>query len=85
MVGGNITGVIEKKTTVSNGIGENVPGWTEEVALRGWLDLCSGESKYIMYNSKVQESTHVFMCVTTRNSMLNRMRMVIKGKSMMCL
>lgn len=30
--------------------------------LTGWLDLSSGDSSYAVYDAKIQESTHVFVC-----------------------
>ena len=83
VIGGNTTGIIETRTAQKNAIGEQTLTWTEAVRLRGWLDLSSGDSRYTAYNSKIQESTHVFICdytplpddVTAENA-----RMVIGGK-----
>ena len=60
-IGGNITGEIQKKTTVINEIGERIPTWETIKAIRGWLDLSNGDSKYNSFNAKIQESTHVFI------------------------
>lgn len=62
MIGGNIDGELQVKTTVKNEIGESIPAWKTVKVIRGWLDLSSGDSKYTNYNAKIQESTHVFIC-----------------------
>lgn len=82
-IGGNITAVIQTATTAQNAIGEQVKIWAAVQTLKGWLDLTSGDSKYLTYNAKIQESTHVFVAdfvalasgIAAENS-----RMVINGK-----
>lgn len=61
MIGGNIVGIIQMKTTEKNGIGEKVPVWHDVVALAGFLDLQAGDSKRTTFNAKIQESTHIFI------------------------
>ena len=39
-----------------------VDTWHDVVALKGFLDLSSGDSKYTTYDAKIQESTHIFIC-----------------------
>ena len=83
MIGGNIQGLIQVSTTEKNEIGEAVKSWADVQTITGWLDLSSGDSKYIVYSAKVQESTHVLVAdyvqldirITAENS-----RMVIGGK-----
>ena len=83
MIGGNISAVIQIYTAATNEIGENVKTWADVQTLTGWLDYASGDSKYTVYRTKTQESTHVFVCdyvpldtrITEENS-----RMVIGGK-----
>ena len=83
MIGGNIQGLIQVSTTEKNEIGEAVKSWADVQTITGWLDLSSGDSKYTVYSTKVQESTHVFVAdyvqldnrITAENS-----RMVIGGK-----
>lgn len=82
-IGGNLTAVIQISTTSKNAIGEQVKTWTDAQTLKGWLDLSGGDSRYMTYYAKIQESTHVFICdyvkigdwITAENS-----RMVIGGK-----
>lgn len=83
-IGGNITGVLQTKTTSKNAIGESVATWETRHMLTGFLDLANGDSRRTVYNAKIQESTHYFICdfvqiqsgVTPENS-----RMVINGKN----
>lgn len=62
MIGGNVEAIVQQKDGFTmNEIGERVPAWVDLMTLNGWLDLSSGESKYT-YNTKLQESTHMFLC-----------------------
>lgn len=82
-IGGNITAVIQARTSTQNTIGEQVQSWADAQTIRGWLDLSSGDSRYTTYYAKIQESTHIFVAdyvplasgITAENS-----RMVIGGK-----
>lgn len=82
-ISGNVTVIIQTSATTTNEIGEQVQQWTDTATLRGWLDLSGGDSKYSVYNAKVQESTHVFVAdyqalpadLTAENS-----RLVCRGK-----
>lgn len=60
-IGGNIEGILQKKTTSKNDIGETVAQWTDYISHVGFLDLQSGDSKHTNFNAKLQESTHVFV------------------------
>lgn len=61
MIGGNTTVEIQTMTSTKNAIGEGVKAWTTVQTLVGWIDLMNGEAKYTSFNSKIQESTHVFV------------------------
>lgn len=61
-IGGNTDAVIQVSTTTKNAIGEQVKTWQDVQTLHGWLDLQSGDSRYRVYNAKIQESSHVFVC-----------------------
>lgn len=61
-ISGNKTLELQIKTAVKNEIGEQVPTWQTIHTLTGFLDLSSGDSRYINYNAKTQESTHLFVC-----------------------
>lgn len=83
MIGGNITAVIQTRTTQVNAIGEQVKTWADAVTLKGYLDLSGGSAQYQTFNAKIMESTHFFICdykplpdtVTAENS-----RMIIHNK-----
>lgn len=62
MIGGNITVQVQVSTSEKNKIGEMVPTWHPVMDLKGFLDLQSGDSKHNVFNAKIQESTHVFVC-----------------------
>lgn len=82
MIGGNAKAIIQiKDSEESNAIGEYQTIWIDKKVITGFLDLSSGDSKYLPNNAKVQESTHIFICdyvflsVTSENS-----RMIIDNQ-----
>ena len=82
-IGGNITGVIQTKTTVKNAIGESEQTWADKFSQTGWLGMQSGEQKRSTFSAKIEESTHVFLC--DYHSGIYALadqdtRMIIKGK-----
>lgn len=83
-VGGNVTAQLQLNTgTAKNEIGEVIPKWITANTLSGWLDLSSGDSKRTVYDAKIQESTHIFLCdfsqldkrIKAENS-----RLLVKGR-----
>lgn len=62
LIGGNKTIEIQIRTATDNDIGEQLETWETVETLKGFLDLMNGDSKYTNYNTKIQESTHVFIC-----------------------
>ena len=84
MIGGNIKADIQICGTAENEIGESVKLWETVQTLKGWLDLSGGDSEYSVYNAKIQESTHVFICdYVTPDSRIaaENSRMLINGKA----
>ncbi|MGI6501253.1 MAG: hypothetical protein ACOX1S_10330 [Anaerostipes sp.] len=62
-IGGNISALLQVKDEgTKNAIGERVHSWFDVTALKGWLDLSNGDSKYVNFSAKIQESTHIFIC-----------------------
>lgn len=61
-IGGNVAGTLQTASVSPNAIGEQVPTWTDQQQLFGWLDLMTGGTGYAAYNAKIMESTHVFLC-----------------------
>ena len=61
-IGGNIYGRIQTKQAVKNEIGEAELTWADAYRHLGWLDLQSGDSERNNHKTKLEESTHVFLC-----------------------
>lgn len=62
MIGGNVQARIEiKGEQTKNAIGERVSGWTPVQTLIGFIDYSGGDSKRQSYDTKLQESTHIFI------------------------
>ena len=81
-IGGNITGTIQTYTTVKNAIGESEKTWSDAFRQVGWLGLQSGDSDYSNHNTKMEESSHVFLCDFRSDiyALADRdTRMIIKG------
>ena len=62
MIGGNISLQLQINTTTVDEIGSRVQKWTPVQSLYGWLDYISGEAGRANYHTKIEESTHVFVC-----------------------
>lgn len=83
MIGGNATVTLQTRSSSSvNEIGERVTVWTDVVTLTGWLDLMSGDSKRAPFDTKLQDSTHMFICDYTALDGISpeRARLVASGK-----
>jgi len=82
---GNTTALLQVKTTTRNAIGEAVEAWnTVHTINNGILSLQSGDSRNNVYNAKIQESTHVFLCnyfVMDSSVKAENTRMLINGKT----
>ena len=61
-IGGKTKIELQTRTTTENDIGEQVESWKTVEELVGFLDLSGGDSKYTIYNAKIEQSTHVFIC-----------------------
>ena len=83
MIGGNIIAELQKKTVTKDKNGIQKADWSTIMEITGWLDLSGGDSKYTVYNAKIEESTHIFLAdyvefpeeITAENS-----RLSVKGK-----
>lgn len=63
MIGGNIKALLQiQNGTEKNEVGAAVQKWETAHEIKGFLDLSNGDSKRTVYNAKVQESTHIFIC-----------------------
>lgn len=62
-IGGNKTlNLFIKDNYTRNEIGELIGSKMAYKSVIGFLDYQNGDSKYINYNAKVLESTHIFIC-----------------------
>ena len=61
-IGGNTEAMLQINVPIENEIGSMIDTWHDVVALKGFLDLSSGDSKHTTYDAKIQESTHIFIC-----------------------
>ena len=83
LIGGNVVAEIQTQTTTRNEIGEAVKSWQTVQRIKGYLDLLGGDSKYLSYNTKLRESTHVFVADYVKlNPTIKEetSRMVVKNK-----
>ena len=63
MIGGNVTALLQVKDEGTfNAIGEREHTWSDVTALKGWIDLQTGESNRVDHDAKIQKSTHIFLC-----------------------
>ena len=63
MIGGNVTAVLQAKTSSKNAFGEKVETWSDLQLLRGFLDYAGGDGSYRSnYRGSVEETTHLFIC-----------------------
>ena len=63
MIGGNITAVLQTKTTTKNAFGEKVETWNDVQLLKGFLDFTGGDGSYKSnFKGSVEETTHIFIC-----------------------
>lgn len=62
MIGGNVTATLKTKSFTVNEIGEKIATWNNYKTIRGFLDFQSESTGRTKYNSKIVDSTHVFIC-----------------------
>ena len=62
LIGGNTIGYIQTRTVTTDDIGEQLEDYVTVLQLNGFLDYLSGEENIRNYDSKLRESTHVFIC-----------------------
>lgn len=63
MIGGNITAVLQTKTTSKNAFGEKIESWSDFQILKGFLDFTGGDGSYKSnFKGSVEETTHIFIC-----------------------
>ena len=84
MIGGNVTAVLQTKTTTKNAFGEKIEEWIDVQLLNGFLDFAGGDGSYKSnFKGAVEETTHVFICdydKITSEATPTQYRMVIDNK-----
>lgn len=82
-IGGNtVCDLICESGYTINEIGEKVPERALYKSLTGFLDLSNGDSRFMTYNTKLQESTHIFICdYVNIEKNASELRAVINGKT----
>lgn len=83
MIGGNTNLVLQLKTTAENNIGESVEQWEAVQTLCGWLDYQSGDTQRNSFNTKMEQTTHFFICdYTELNSCITNenARAIVNGQ-----
>ena len=61
-IGGNTNLILKIKSQVENEIGEKETIWVDYKTIHGFIDFMSETTGKTNYNSKIVESTHVFVC-----------------------
>ena len=59
---GNTNLILKIKSQVENEIGEKETTWVDYKTIHGFIDFMSETTGKTNYNSKIVESTHVFVC-----------------------
>lgn len=63
MIGGRTIALLQvKEPAEKNAVGERPVEWLDVTSLKGFLDYMVGDSENENYKTKIQESTHIFMC-----------------------
>jgi len=60
-INGNVTALIQTKTTEKNDIGESIETWEDYQSVKGWLDYSTGEAN-VTLRGKLEDTTHYFFC-----------------------
>ena len=81
-IGGNTKGLLQAKNGGSyNAIGERVLEWVTSNELTGYLDMQSQTSNKSNYQTKMEESTHMFICdYVAIDKKIDNKRMVIENE-----
>ena len=61
-IGGNTEAVLQTFESTENEIGEAVKTWNSIMTVNGFLDLIGEDTDIGSFKTKLQQSTHVFIC-----------------------
>ena len=79
-IGGNVQAIVQIKKTKRNDLGETITEFTDLKIIQGFLDYMSGESSFAVYNSKLENTTHIFICDYEDLPEENEIRFLINDK-----
>ena len=79
MIGGNISAVLQVKTSSKNAYGGLINEWQPVTTIKGFLDFVGGDGSYkSAYKGAVEETTHLFICDYLKlNNEATRCRLII--------
>lgn len=82
MIGGNTKALLQEQREIgTNDIGESVQEWVTLIELKGFLDFQGQSTNRNTYNSKLEESTDLFICdYKNFNKEAENKRMLIDNK-----
>ena len=84
MIGGNITAILQTKTSSKNSFGEKVETWNNVTSITGFLDFTGGDGSYKSnFKGAVEETTHIFICdydKVASEATPTQSRLIISGK-----
>ena len=83
MIGGNVTAVLQTKTSSKNALGEKVDTWSDLQLLKGFLDFTGGDGSYKSnFKGSVEETTPIFICdydKVASGATPTRCRLIVEG------
>ena len=82
MINGNIKALLQEKSeTGINVIGERIQEWVTIIELKGFLDFQGHSTNRTTYETKLEESTHLFICdYKSFNKKAENKRMIIDNE-----
>ena len=82
MIGGNVTAILQTKTTSKNAFGEIESTWNDVETLTGFLDYTGGDGSYSnTLKGSIEETSHIFVCdYVSLNVTATQSRLIINNK-----
>lgn len=73
MIDGNVSAVLQVKTSSKNAYGGLINDWQPITTIKGFLDYVSGDGSYKSnYKGAVEETTHIFICDYVKINVINK-------------
>lgn len=82
MIGGNVTAILQTKTTSKNAFGERESVWNDVETLTGFLDYTGGDGSYKnALKGSIEETSHIFVCdYVSLNVTPTQSRLIVNDK-----